>query len=113
MTERDLEIFSIDKFITESLNLDWFDLFNKCQTTGQWAEKYHISRKEPDFKYKQSVVLNFAKFIGELCFILHNNGIVIPAGMSKDEFIKVKPIIEKFIASGNLKKEWLTLYNDL
>jgi len=111
LTEKDLERFNIDKFIAACLELDWIDMHIRCVNMGILAGSMYIPLEEEDYKHKEELRLAFSRFMNEFCFIIDKeHRAVIPPGMSDEDFEKVKPVIEKLVASGDLKKDWLSLY---
>jgi len=114
LTEKDLERFNIDKFIAACLELDWIDMHIRCVNMGILAGSMNIPVEEEDYKHKEELRLAFSRFMNEFCFIIDKeHRAVIPPGMSDEDFEKVKPVIEKLVASGDLKKDWLSLYKKL
>jgi len=111
LTETDVERFSIDKFIEGCLKLDWLDIHLRCQNTVVWAESISFAKDADHIERARS---SFIHFIDQFCFMItKKNKAMKPPGMSTANFLKVKPIIEKLVASGDLKKDWLTLYENL
>ena len=70
----------------------------------------------PDQYYTNPETLRseFLRFTNQLYLILNQKTLVgKPLQMSDQNFLKIKPIIEKLVVSGDLKKEWLKLYDQL
>ncbi|HMK04920.1 MAG TPA: hypothetical protein VK489_12040 [Ferruginibacter sp.] len=111
LTETNAERFSIDKFIAGCLSLDWLDIHLRCQNIEVWAESITVSTKDPEYLIKERERVSFIQFIEQFCFIITKKNIAAkPRGMSNANFLKVKPIVEKLVNAGDLKKDWLALY---
>jgi hypothetical protein len=109
LTDRDLEEFNIDKFIDKSLKLDESEMLLRCLNFGILIQR--VNPRPHETSRNKEIVTNFTRFIIHLQLIItKHQEVVKPIGMSKDNFFKVKPIVEKLVASGYLKKDWLELY---
>lgn len=110
LTARDLEEFDISVFINKCLQLDAPELLLRCLNFGILVQSI---RDFPDEPCEKAVVLNFTRFIFHLQRILaKSEDAEKPIGMSSETFLKVKPIVEKLVASGYLKNDWLQYYKD-
>jgi hypothetical protein len=91
------------------LKLDYLDLLQKCAEASKSAEKFRVSHKEPDWRHKENTAIRFNQFLGELSFFLQNPHIK-PAGITDENFKKVKPIFERYVENGTLKPEALDIF---
>ena len=83
-------------------------MFVRCQDASILTGRTSIPEK---FKHINDMRLSFGRFTNHLCFIItKNNRAVIPVGMSTENFLKVRPIIERLVSQDEINKEWLTLY---
>jgi len=108
-----LEIFSIDKFIEDCLELDWFEIYMKCLNMGIFAKVTYFPINEPDYKNKEQSRHVFTRFMNDLSFIIDKKqSALIPPGMSYEIFLKLRPLVEKLVSSHDLSKDWLRLYKN-
>ncbi len=92
--------------------MDWLQMYLRCQNVGIWVKSVDLPVEEPDYIYKEGIILHFDRFIQHLTQIItKGQKIVKPIGMSDENFLKAKPIIEKLVAAGDLNDDWLALYN--
>ena len=103
LNERDLEGFSIDWFIAICIELDSVDIILMCQNF-----RILVQDIKQDINPNKTVE-DFARFIFHLEVIIKKQEVGKPTGMRDENFFKVKPIIEKLVISGYLRKNWLSL----
>lgn len=109
LTKSDLEEFNIDEFIEQCLKLDGPEMLLKCQNFGILVQS--INPKEPS--HNNNIVINFTRFIKHLQLIITKDEQALkPVGMSEENFFKARPIVEKLVAAGYLKKNWLNVYKN-
>lgn len=112
LTERDLQEFDIDKFIDQASELNGSEMLLRCLNFAVLVQR--INLKPTDHTHIKEKVVNFTRFIIHLQMILtkdhKNQDAHRPIGMSEENFFKVKPIVEKLVVLGYLKKDWLALY---
>ena len=108
LTQSYPERFCIDNFINECNKLNWLEMFVRCQNSSILAERTRIPERLID---KNEIRNSFAEFTNQFCYIItKNNRAVIPEGMSTENFLKLRPIIERLVSQNELKEDWLKLY---
>jgi hypothetical protein len=113
LTETKVERFSIDAFIEGCLKLEWLDINLRCQNVEVWAQSTKIPVTDPEYLIKERARVSFIQFIEQFCYVISKKNIVAkPRGMSNNNFMKIRPVIEKLVRSGDLEKEWLALYEE-
>jgi len=112
LTAGDLDEFDIDRFIDKLLGLDETEMLLRCLNFAILVQGIKLIPAEPG--HNKEIVINFTRFIKHLQIILtKNKDAEKPIGMSNEAFFKVKPIVEKLVASTYFKKEWLELYKPI
>lgn len=109
LSEKDLKEFNIDLFIEQCLNLDLVELLLRIKNFGILVQG--ITPMPEDSTLNKLIILNFTRFIIHIQIIISlDREAIKPIGMSDENFVKVRPVVEKLVALGYLKKEWLSLY---
>ena len=107
LSEADIEGFNIDTFLVQCVPCDCMEIVVRCMNFGSLVQLTDSGNPS----HNTDEVMNFTRFIKHLLVIItKNEQAVKPMGMSDYNFLKVKPLIDKLVAGGYLKKNWLSTY---
>jgi len=108
MTDRDIERFSIDKFIIKASNMDWLGLNIYVQEQIGWLQKMKFPNKTQEERYLSSMQIQYLRFLLGFADLLTTG---TKPHMDEFDFQKTKPIIQNLIEKGNWIKSSIDIYN--
>ncbi|MDR2004085.1 MAG: hypothetical protein LBQ74_13720 [Prevotella sp.] len=99
-----IDRYDVNNFINKCIGLDFPDLLIFSHDEYK-STLNRLGKIDRDTNYK---IMRYNDFVHEFLFFIQSG--IKPAGMRDDDFNRTKPIIEKLVEKGQLKRTILEMY---